>query len=40
MLKISLLFKYNTISYDLECKIFRVLFLYEFEYTGRFSNLR
>ena len=47
MLKISLLFKKNTHftseklenSYDKECEIFRVLFLYEFEYMARFSNL-
>ena len=47
MLKISLLFKENTnftgkwleSSYDKECEIFRVLFLYELEYMGRFSNL-
>ena len=47
MLKISLLFKKNTnftgeqleSSYDQECEIFRVSFLYELEYIGRFSNL-
>ena len=47
MLKISLLFKKNTNftgellenSYDSECEIFGVLFLYEFEYMVRFSNL-
>ena len=47
MLKTSLLFRKNTNfigellenSYDQECKIFRVLFLYELEYIGRFSNL-
>ena len=26
-------------SYDQECEAFRALFLYEFEYMGRFSNL-
>ena len=48
MLKISLLFTKNTNfmgelnanSYDKECKIFRVLCLFEFEYMGRFSNLQ
>ena len=47
MLKISLLFNKNTNfmgeqlenSYDQECKIFRVFFLYELEYIGKFSNL-
>ena len=48
MLKISLLFTKNTNfmgelnanSYNKECKIFRVLCLFEFEYMGRFSNLQ
>ena len=47
MLKISLLFKKNINftgeklenSHDKECEIFRALFLYEFEYIRRFSNL-
>ena len=47
MLKISLLFKKNTHftgeklenSYHKECEFFRVLFLYEFKYMVRFSNL-
>ena len=47
MLKIGLFFLKNTKftsvklenSYDQECKIFRVLLLYELEYVGRFSNL-
>ena len=36
MLKISLPFNTNTMK---ECEIFRVFFLYELEYIGRFSNL-
>ena len=47
MLKISLLFKKNTNftseklqnSYDQECEVFKVLFIYESEYMRRFSNL-
>ena len=41
MPKISLPFKKNTgfKSYGQECEIFRVSFLYELEYIGRFSNL-
>ena len=47
MLKICLLFKKNANftgaqlenSYDSECEILRVLFLYAFEYIERFSNL-
>ena len=47
MLKISLLFKkftnftgkYVETSYNQECEIFRVLFLYEHIHIGRFSNL-
>ena len=27
-------------SYDQECEIFRVVFLYEHEHIGRFSNLQ
>ena len=27
------------ISYNLECEMFRVLFLYEHKHIGRFSNL-
>ena len=47
MLKISVLFKKKTNftgeelsnSYDQECEVFKVLFLYELEHIGRFSNL-
>ena len=41
MPKISLPFKKNTgfKSYGQESEIFRVSFLYELEYIGRFSNL-
>ena len=47
MFKISLLFNKNANftgeslenSYDKESEIYRVLFLYEFEYVRRFSNL-
>ena len=46
MLKISLLFKKNTTftgeklenSYDQKCEIFRVLFLYKFEYKEIFKS--
>ena len=47
MLKISLIFKKNTNftgeklvnSYDQECEIFRVLYLHELKYIGRFLDL-
>ena len=39
MLKIDLVFKnIQTLQVNQEGRIFRVLFLHEFEYMGRFSN--